>query len=540
MGDQPFPRLFSPLRLGPALTLRNRIVLSPHTTMYADPDGSPSVRDADYQAARARGGIALSVLGTSVVHASSTRHFGVLANLDDSYIPAYRRVADAVHAHGAALFAQLNHQGLAAHGAGAGRPLLAPSAVPSFIHGEVPAPLDVRSIREIVAAFGAAADRCRHAGLDGVLIHAAHGYLLNQFLSPLTNRRADAYGGSLDNRLRLLLEVVATIRRAVGRSFVVGVRLSVDEFLPGGLTLDDSLPIARRLAESGLVDYLDVSSGVDYDWLSLGRHYPGMHWPEATWVHLAAAVKAAVALPVACAGRIREPGQAERLLAEGALDLVQMARALIADPEWPNKARAGRVDEIRPCLYVSSGCLEHLAQGRPIGCVQNPAVGREGEHGAIAPAAVAKTVVVVGGGPAGMEAALVARQRGHRVVLLERDGALGGQMRTAARAPGRAELLRGVAFLERELARHGVDVRLGVEADAAAVLRLSPDAVVVATGSDAAPLDVPGGRGRVGVLGARRPRRADRPGPARRRRGRRWAGWPRPARPSTWPARDTR
>jgi 2,4-dienoyl-CoA reductase (NADPH2) len=461
--------------------------------MFADPDGAPSVRDADYQAARARGGIALSVLGTSVVHPSSPRHFGVLANLDESYVPAYRRVADAVHAHGAALFAQLNHQGMAAHGGGAGRPLLAPSAVPSFVHGEVPAALDAPRIREIVAAFGAAADRCRRAGLDGVLVHAAHGYLLNQFLSPLTNRRIDAYGGSLDNRLRLLLEVLAAVRGAVAWSLVVGVRLSVDEFVPGGLTLDDSLPIARRLAESGLVDYLDVSSGVDYDWLSLGRHYPGMHWPEATWVHLAAAVKAAVAVPVACAGRIREPGQAERLLAEGTLDLVQMARALIADPEWVSKARAGRVDEIRPCLYIAVGCLEHLARGLPIGCVQNPAVGREGEHGTIAPAAMAKTVVVVGGGPAGMETALVACQRGHRVVLLERDGRLGGQMRTAARAPGRGELLGGVTFLERALARSGVDVRLGVEADAAAVLRLSPHAVIVATGSDAAPLEVPGG-----------------------------------------------
>jgi NADPH-dependent 2,4-dienoyl-CoA reductase/sulfur reductase-like enzyme len=346
---------------------------------------------------------------------------------------------------------------------------------------------------EIVRAFAAAAARCQQAGLDGVLVHAAHGYLLNQFLSPLTNRRTDAYGGSLENRLRMVLEVLAAIRAAVGPAYPVGIRLSVDEYMPGGLRLEESLAIVRQLDQSGLVDYLDIGSGVDYDWPSRGRHYPAMYWPEATWVHLAAAVKAAVGIPVSCAGRIRDPDQAEALLAAGQIDLVQMARALIVDPEWPRKAAEGRVEDIRPCLYVSSGCYGRLYRGLPISCVQNPTVGRERELAGLARAPRSRRVVVVGGGPAGMETARVAAERGHAVVLFERADRLGGQIQTAARAPGRGELLRGVAWLERQLARAGVDVRLGVEADRARVLGERPGAVVVATGSDPAPLDVPGG-----------------------------------------------
>ncbi len=489
MPDLLLPHLFSPLRIGTGLTLRNRLVSAPHTTVFAEPGGYPGPREAAYRAARARGGAGLIVLGTSIVHPSSPLDYGVLANLDDSYIPGYRLVAEAVHQHGAALFAQLNHQGAAAHGRGTGRPLVAPAPVPSFVHGEVPRALEVEEIQEIVRAFAAAAARCQRAGVDGVLIHAAHGYLLNQFLSPLTNRRTDQYGGSLANRLRLLWEVLTAVRAATGPAYPVGVRLSVDELVPGGLTLDESLEIIRRLDRGGLVDYLDVSCGIDTDLLSHGRHYPGMQLPEETWVDLAAAVKRVASVPVACAGRIGDPQRAERLLAEGTLDLVQMARALIADPDLPNKAREGRWDEIRPCLYISSGCLGRLYRGQPIGCVQNPTVGQERELDEIPPAARARRVVVVGGGPAGMQAAVVARQRGHHVVLFERAPHLGGQMWTAAQAPGRADLLAGVRFLERELERRGVDVRLGVDATRQWVLDERPDAVLVATGSDAAPFE---------------------------------------------------
>src|SRR5581483_7926557 len=215
--------------------------------------------------------------------------------------------------------------------------------------------------------------------------------------------------------------------------------------------------------------------------------YPGMHFPEGTWVALAAAVKAAISLPVSCAGRIRDPRQAEQLLAAGKLDLVQMARALIADPELPNKAREGRLDEIRPCIYISSGCLGRLYRGSPISCVQNPAVGREREYGEIRPAPAPRRVVVVGGGPAGMQAAVVARQRGHAVTLFERERLLGGQMRLAARAPGRGELRRGVQYLEDMLRRLEADVRPGVEATVERVLAERPDAVILASGSEPAP-----------------------------------------------------
>lgn len=488
-----YPHLFSPLEIN-SLTLRNRVILSPHTTGFAAPGGYLTEREATYQAARARGGVALTVLGTNVVHGSSTLDYGVLGNFDDSYIPGYRLVSDAVHAHGAKIFAQLNHQGGAAVRQDQPPYLSAPSPVPSSYHREIPQEMDRARIREITDAFGAAAERCQRGGIDGVLIHAAHGYLLSQFLSPLTNKRTDEYGGSPENRMRALIQVIETVRNATGADYPIGVRLSVDEYVPGGLTILESLEIAKKLDAGGLVDYLDISTGVAYDLYSEAKHYPGMQFPPLTWVELAAEIKRAVKIPVACAGRISTPHDAEQLLRQGKLDMVQMARALIADPEWVNKAREDRGDEIRPCMYISSGCLGRLHRGLGISCVQNPTVGREREFSNLARAEISKRVLVIGGGPAGMQAGVTAAERGHTVLLMEREAQLGGQARVAANAPGRGEIRSALVFLERELKRHGVQVLLKQAFTPPQIddqfLAENFDVVIVATGSDAAPLEL--------------------------------------------------
>jgi len=485
-----YPHLFSPLEIN-QLTLRNRVVLAPHTTGFAAPGGYLTEREAAYQAARAKGGVALTALGTNVVHRSSTLDYGVLANFDDSYIAGYKLVSDAVHQYGAKIFAQLNHQASAAVRQDSPAYLVAPSPFASYLHNEIPQEMSRALIDEIARAFGGAAERCKRGGIDGVLVHAAHGYLLNQFLSPLTNRRMDEYGGSLENRMRALLDVLQSVRGATGAAYPIGVRLSVDEYVDGGLTLDDSLEIAKRLDASGLVDYLDISAGVGYDLYSEAKHYPSMQFSPLTWVELAAEIKRAVKIPVACAGRIATPDEAEALLRAGKMDLVQMARAIIAEPEWVNKARGNRADEIRPCMYISSGCLGRLHRGLGISCAQNPTVGREREFSNIARAEIPKRVLVIGGGPAGMQAAVTAAQRGHTVVLVERDAQLGGQARLAANAPGRGEIRNGLFFLEQELKRHSVQVLLKqtdeIDAD---LIAENFEVVIAATGADAAPLQL--------------------------------------------------
>ena len=490
--------LFTPIAVG-AVTLKNRIYSSGHAEAMAE-GGRPTERLRRYHEAKARGGCALTIFGgSSSVHPSSpAAAWKQIANHDDSIIPTYRVLADAVHAHDCLIFTQLTHLGRRAQSdpdvPGA---LLAPSQIPERVHREVPHALDAEQIPELVRAFGEAARRCREGGLDGVEISMAHNHLIDQFWSPIFNERLDEYGGSLDNRLRFGLEVLAEIRRRAGRDFVVGARISGDEFSPGGLGAEDMAVIARRLAASGLVDFLSVIGGGAHTYTLQAAAVPNMSFAPAVFVPVATAIKSvAPGLPIFHASRIVDPLHADRIVAAGQIDVVGMTRALIADPELPRKAREGRLDDIRRCVGANEGCIDRIYQGKAVTCVQNPATGREGELGDLRRAPTTKHVVVVGGGVAGLEAARVAALRGCRVVLMEKAVELGGQILLAARAPARAEYAGIVRFLANQVRKLGVDVRLGTEATAALVLGEHPDAVVVATGSHPHIPPVPGSDGK--------------------------------------------
>jgi dimethylglycine catabolism A len=490
--------LFSPVRIG-GLTLKNRIYSSGHAEAMAE-GGRPSERLRQYHAAKARGGCALTIFGgSSSVHPSSpAAAWKQIANHDDAIIPGYRALADAVHAHDCLLFTQLTHLGRRAQSdPESGNVLLAPSQIPERVHREIPHELEVEQIAELVTAFGEAARRCREGGLDGIELSMAHNHLIDQFWSPLFNQRHDEYGGSLENRMRFGLEVLAEIRRRLGRDFVVGARISGDERTPGGLTGADMAAIARRLAQSGFVDFLSIIGGGAHTYPLQAAAVPNMSFTPGVFLPLAAHIKDAVpGLPILHASRIVDPRHADRIIAGGQVDVVGMTRALIADPDLPRKAREGRLDDIRTCVGANEGCIDRIYQGKPVTCVQNPATGREAELGHIAPAPVPRRVVVVGGGVAGLEAARMAALRGHRALLLEKTAELGGQVLLAARAPARAEYAGIVRYLTAQIRRLGVEVRLGVEATPELVLGERPDAVVVATGSHAHVALVPGSDGK--------------------------------------------
>lgn len=489
-----FRALFTPIQVG-RLTLKNRIYSSGHAEAMAE-NGRPTERLRRYHEAKARGGCALTIFGgSSSVHPSSpAAAWKQIANHDDSVVAGYRAIADAVHQHDCLVFTQLTHLGRRAQSdPEVASALLAPSQIPERVHREVPHELEAEQIGELVRAFGEAARRCRDGGLDGIEISMAHNHLIDQFWSPRFNERLDEYGGSLDNRLRFGFEVLREIRRGVGRDFVVGARISGDEFTPGGLTAHDMAVIARRLAASGLVDFLSIIGGGAHTYSLQATAVPNMSFTPAVFVPLAAAIKeSAPGVAILHASRIVDPVQADGIVAAGQVDVVGMTRALIADPDLPRKAREGRLDDIRACVGANEGCIDRIYQGKPVTCVQNPATGREAELGDVRPAAKAQRVVIVGGGVAGLEAARMAALRGHRVLLLEKTGQLGGQVLLATRAPARAEYAGIVRFFAGQIRKLGVDVRLGVEATASMVLAEHPDAVIVATGSHPFVPPVPG------------------------------------------------
>jgi 2,4-dienoyl-CoA reductase-like NADH-dependent reductase (Old Yellow Enzyme family) len=483
----PYPRLFSPLRIGP-VEAPNRVVCAAHFTMFTEPArrwGEPGyygARYAAYLGERARGGAGVVTAGQAQVHPSTAYQMANNAIAwDPKAVPGFRTITSAIHRHGALAFLQLAHNGGVTGSAVSKLPALSPSGLASYF--EPSKALEPSEIAELVDAFARSAANAAAGGFDGIEVHGAHGYLIHEFLSPQHNRRTDAYGGSLENRMRFAVDVLRAVRDAVGARVAVGIRLVGDEEMLGGLGPDDAADIAARLEAAGLVDFVHVSVGVS----GIGMVRP-LYVAPGFATYAARAVKARLArTPVFAVHRILTPTQAEDVLARGDADAIALARALIADPDWPAKARDGRTDAIRACTGSNQACFGFLTRGWPIGCVQNPAVGRERTLGArtLKRARRARNVVVVGGGPAGLEAAWVAAARGHRVTLLERAPQVGGKIVLAALLPGRGELAAFADWRAEECRRRGVDVRLGVTATRDGVLALRPDAVIVATGGRA-------------------------------------------------------
>jgi mycofactocin system FadH/OYE family oxidoreductase 2 len=478
---QQFTHLFRPIQLG-SVTIPNRICFSGHATMYAE-NNLPSERQADYFAERAKGGVGLIVIGGSGVHESSkfSSAFNIVG--DERAIPGYRRIADRVHEHGAKLFSQVDHFSVLEYVRSYRGPVLSASPILDVFSPEIPKEMELEDIEMIVAATAKAAQVLQAAGLDGIELAATQGmYGMNKFLSPAFNKRTDEYGGSMENRCRFLIRLYEAIRKTVGSSLCVGLKLVGDEFTPGGLEVSDIQQIAKYLEATGYVDYIHVCAGTTY---SLPITVPEMSYPLGCTVHLAAAVREAVAIPVLAVKRINDPVLAEKILADGQADMIAMARGLIADPELVKKAREGRLEDIRQCTGVNQDCVGRVVRGASVRCIQNPAVGEEKALGVgtLQRAARKKKVLVVGGGPGGMKAAEIAARRGHEVVLYDKGEELGGQIRSIIKVASMADFENIVRYLKIQIGKLGVKVNLGRELTADDILREGADTVVIATGS---------------------------------------------------------
>ncbi|HEX5195330.1 MAG TPA: NAD(P)/FAD-dependent oxidoreductase [Solirubrobacteraceae bacterium] len=475
------PRLFEPYEVA-GLRLRNRVVMPPMGTGLPDHDGFVTDETIAYYERRARGGVGMMILEASLV---SPDAFGVGPELrlhDRSYVPGLRRLADAVHAHDVPVGVQLWHPGRQTL---LGKPI-APSAIPLSSRTPMPHELSLDEIGRLIEYYADSAVNCREAGYDFVEVHGAHCYLPCEFLSPLSNTREDEYGGDLRGRARFMLEIVAAIRAAAGDDFPVFFRISGIEGAEGGIDNEDSAQVSVWLQEAG-VACLSVSAG---NWYALHYTIPPMSMEPGCLVPFAARIRRDVEIPVMAAGRLDDLATAQRALDDGSADLIGVGRALIADPDWPAKAADGRLDEIRPCIACNA-CVDLVARAQAARCAVNPEVGRDGSW-QLRPAPRARRIMVVGSGPAGMEAARIARLRGHQVSIWEREHELGGKLDVASRAPSKTTVLRFRDYQARILSELGVDIHTGVEVDDDAVRAQMPDVLVVATGADPMIPPIPG------------------------------------------------
>ena len=468
--------VFSPYTIK-NVTFPNRLVVSAMVTNFCNKDGSASERYIAYHEEKAKGGFGMIITEDYAIRVKGKGFSNVAGMWDDSLIDSHSELTRRVHQYDSKIIAQIYHAGRQTHQGVTGFPPEAPSAVPCPANKQIPHELTVEEIKDIEQDFADCARRCKQAGFDGIEIHGGHGYLVAEFMSSYSNKRIDQYGGSLTNRMRFPLEAIAAIRKAVGEEFIVGFRISADELVPGGRTKEDTKTIALMLEAAG-IDFLHVSAGV------YGSSY-AIAPPQAIkhgWLtDFAKEVKEIVHIPVITVGRINDPLIADQIIRSGKADFVTMARASLCDPHMPEKARQGNFEEIRYCIACSQGCMGVLLKDKPIHCALNPMLGQEYKY-INKQTNQFKKVLVVGGGPAGMQAAITAAEQGHQVILYEKNNCLGGQYRLAAIPPNKGEITSFLYWQQIMLKKLGVNVILNQQVDKDLIENSDCDVVIVATG----------------------------------------------------------
>lgn len=479
-----YEKFLSPGKIG-NLTLKNRSVFPPMGSGYVENE-YPKQQLIDYHVRRVLGGCAMNIVEIAAVH-PTTKSPTILGIYDDKFIPGLAKLAKAIKDAGGIACIQLWHGGRQTSGKPFGGQPVAPSAVTNAFIGEEPRALTLEEIQEIISSYGDAALRAKQAGFDAVEIHGAHGYLIDQFLNPYTNKRTDQYGGSLENRARFACEVIRDVRAKVGSGFPVILRMSAIEHVKDGIQLADAIEAAKMYVQAGL-DALDISQGC-YD--ALAYTVPPYYYPEKVNAYNASQIKKHVNVPVIVAGRINNPDLAEEVLLQGMADFIGLGRPMLADPDFVKKTMEGKTDDIVRCIACNQGCVGRMFKGLGNSCIFNPATGHEREV-VIKPAQQKKKVLVIGGGPAGLEAARVAKIRGHEVILLEKDVALGGQFIEAGRAPHKDIFAKSAIHMGYRAFKAGVDIRVYTAANEERIKEINPDVVIVATGADPIIPDIPG------------------------------------------------
>lgn len=479
--------LFSPLFINNK-KLKNRCIVPAMVTNYCNTDGTCTETFTAYHEAKARGGFGMIITEDFAVDPLGKGFIGLPGLWNDEQIPGFTEFTKRIHQYDTVLIAQIYHCGRQTSRAVTGEAPWAPSAIPCPFSPDMPHEMTLEEIQDVIQKFGDCARRAELAGFDGIEIHGAHGYLIAQFMSPYSNKRTDSYGGSLQNRMRFALEVIANIRSKVSDSFIVGYRISADEHVTGGRTIEDTKTIVPYLAQAG-INYVHVTAGV---YRSFDAVIPSMYCPHAWIADLAREVKQVVDIPVITVGRVNDPRIAENILASGKADLVSMGRQSLCDPDTPNKAREGRFDDIRTCIACHHGCVGNLLANRPIRCIFNPTLGRESEFPPVQKADVSKKVMIIGAGPAGLQAAVCAAERGHHVTVFEKRTWAGGQFRLGSVPPAKGELVNFINWQLKQAADHGVVMRYNEEVTLETVKAFAPDVIIAAPGAEPVVPQIPG------------------------------------------------